>query len=106
MMDAPQPAPATSAFAPLRQRVFRALGAATALNDPAWHAVTPDLLPKEDLPAGVALSAVGINIGRTIGPALGGLFVATLGPGAVFALDALAFVGVAIVVFASRWETQ
>src|SRR4249920_1454436 len=38
-----------------------ALGIATALNDPAWHSVVPELLPKEELAAGVTLSGVGIN---------------------------------------------
>jgi len=47
-----------------------ALGIATALNDPAWHAVVPELLPNEELAAGVTLSGVGVNVARTVGPAL------------------------------------
>src|SRR5436189_3261101 len=35
-----------------------ALGTANAVNDPAWQAVVPDLLPKEELAAGVTLSGV------------------------------------------------
>src|SRR2546425_4877896 len=35
-----------------------ALGIANALNDPAWHSVVPELLPKEELAVGVTLSGV------------------------------------------------
>jgi MFS family permease len=45
-----------------------ALGIATALNDPAWYAVVPELLPKEELAAGVTLSGVGVNVARRWGP--------------------------------------
>jgi len=57
-----------------------ALGTATALNDPAWYSVIPEMLPKEQLAAGVTLSGVGINIARTLGPAAGGFLVAAAGP--------------------------
>src|SRR5262245_7966934 len=71
-----------------------ALGIATALNDPAWYAVIPETLPGEELPAGVTLSGAGINVARTMGPALGGFVVAAAGPGAVFAIDTLSFLAV------------
>src|SRR5712675_2315997 len=70
-----------------------ALGTATALNDPAWYSVIPELLPKDELAAGVTLSGVGINVARTLGPALGGFVVAAAGPGIVFVLDAVSFLG-------------
>src|SRR3954466_6491251 len=38
-----------------------ALGIATAFNDPAWQAAIPELLPKEELAAGITLSGVGVN---------------------------------------------
>src|SRR5262245_9171992 len=81
-----------------------ALGTATALNDPAWHSVIPELLPKEQLAAGVTLTGVGINIARTLGPAAGGFLVAAAGPGVVFVLDALSFLGVAAVLATWRRE--
>src|SRR5262245_30671479 len=80
------------------------LGIATAFNDPAWHAVVPELLPAEELAAGVTLSGVGINVARTVGPALGGLVVAASGPGIVFVLDALSFLGVVGVLLQWRRE--
>jgi MFS family permease len=81
-----------------------ALGVATALNDPAWYAVVPELLPADELAAGVTLNGVGINVARTLGPALGGFVVAAAGPSLVFVLDALSFLGVVGVVLAWRRE--
>jgi len=80
------------------------LGIATALNDPAWHSVVPELLPGDELAAGVTLNAVGVNVARSLGPALGGFVVALAGPGVVFVLDALSFLGVVAAVFA--WRRQ
>src|SRR5690349_1687624 len=74
-----------------------ALGAATALNDPAWYAAVPELLPSGELAAGVTLSTVGVNVARALGPAIGGFVVATAGPGVVFVLDGLSFLGVVAV---------
>jgi predicted MFS family arabinose efflux permease len=71
-----------------------ALGIATSLNDPAWHSIVPEVLPDDELPAGVTLNAVGVNVARSLGPAIGGLVVAAAGPGIVFVFDALSFLGV------------
>src|SRR3954465_8367397 len=71
-----------------------ALGIATAFNDPAWHSIIPDLLPKKELAAGITLSGVSVNVARTLGPALGGFIVAAVGPGIIFVLDCLSFLGV------------
>src|SRR6266545_2461617 len=50
-------------------------GAGAALIAPAWQAIVPQLVPREDLPNGVALNSVGINISRAIGPALAGIII-------------------------------
>jgi quinol monooxygenase YgiN len=52
----------------------------------------------------VTLSGVGVNVARTLGPALGGLLVAAAGPGVVFAIDALSFLGVVGVLVTWRRE--
>ena len=44
-----------------------------------------------------------MNVARAVGPAIGGLIVAVVGAGWVFALNAVSFVGIAIVV--SRWRS-
>ncbi|HEY4331147.1 MAG TPA: MFS transporter, partial [Ilumatobacteraceae bacterium] len=75
-----------------------ALGLGTALNGPAWQAIQPDLVPKEDVPQAIALGALTYNVGRALGPAVGGFIVAAAGPAWVFMLNAISFVGVLIVV--------
>src|SRR6266852_733547 len=52
------------------------LGIGSAMSNPVWQAITPELVSPSDLPAAITLSGVGINIARAIGPALGGLIVA------------------------------
>src|SRR3954471_15577372 len=83
-----------------------ALGIATAFNDPAWQAVIPELLPKEELAAGITLSGIGVNVARTLGPALGGFIVAVGGPAVVFVLDTLSFLGVIAVLLAWRRKSM
>lgn len=70
------------------------LGCGAAFNAPAWQAITPELVPKKQLTAAVALNSIGINVSRAIGPALGGVLIALHGPVLAFALNALTFVGI------------
>lgn len=79
-----------------------ALGLAGSLNSPAWMAIQPDLVPKEQFPQAIALGAMTYNVGRALGPALGGLIVAAAGPGWVFALNGLSFFGILAVVHGWR----
>src|SRR5262245_12400311 len=74
-----------------------ALGLGAALNGPAWQATTPELVPREELPAAVALNGVGFNLARAVGPALGGFVVAAGGPPTAFLLNAASFLGVILV---------
>src|SRR4051794_19518956 len=64
------------------------LGLGGALSAPAWQAITPDLVDRQELPAAVALNAAGFNVSRAAGPALGGFVVAAAGAAAVFLLNA------------------
>ena len=79
-----------------------ALGLGSAMNAPAWQAIVPDLVPRSELSAAVALNGVGVNMARAVGPALGGLLIATVGTGAVFLLNAASFLGVMVVLY--RWQ--
>src|SRR5438874_656330 len=82
-----------------------ALGMGVAMNMPTWQAITAELVPPSELMRAVALNALPINIGRAIGPALGGILVAASGPALVFALNAATFVAVLVVVYRWRRET-
>jgi MFS family permease len=81
-----------------------ALGLGAAMNAPAWQAITPELVSREEVPSAVALSGVGVNLARAVGPALGGFIVAAAGPAAVFLLNALSCLGIIVVLY--RWQRQ
>ena len=75
------------------------LNTGSAMNNPAWQAIVPELVPRELIPDTVTLNAASNNLARAVGPALGGLMVAAFatahqGAGAVFALNSLSFAGV------------
>ncbi|HEV2991734.1 MAG TPA: MFS transporter, partial [Candidatus Angelobacter sp.] len=80
------------------------MGAGAVMNDPAWQALTPDLVPAPKLGAAVALNSAGFNIARAAGPALGGLVVAAAGSGVAFLLNAASFVGV--ILFLYHWKPK
>jgi MFS family permease len=78
------------------------LGVGANMNDPAWQALTPDLVPAPKLASAVALNSAAFNIARAVGPALGGLVIATWDSGTAFLLNAFSFFGV--IFFLYRWK--
>jgi MFS family permease len=70
------------------------LNAAGALTAPAWQAVVPQLVPRQDLSAAIAANSVGVNISRAVGPALGGAMISTLGIVAPFWVNAVSNLGI------------
>ncbi len=81
-----------------------ALGMGTAMMLPAWAAVTPELVPRDQLQSAIALNSLGINVARAIGPALAGVVVSFAGTGAVFILNVISYFGVIYVL--SRWQRE
>jgi MFS family permease len=71
------------------------LGVTSALTIPAWQAIQPELVPRDELAAAAALNGISMNIARAIGPAVAGLLVAAGGPAWVFGLNAVSFLAVA-----------
>lgn len=67
-------------------------GAGTALFNPAAAAILPELVPSEDLAQANALNGAAWPLTLLfLGPALGGVLVATGGPGTAFLFDAVTF---------------
>ena len=62
-------------------------GIGAALMAPTWQSIVPDLVPRGDLRSAVALNSLGINISRSIGPALGGLLLAAVGAAITYAAN-------------------
>jgi MFS family permease len=52
------------------------LNIGTAVNNPAWQAIMPELVPRPEVPDAVSLNSAGYNLARAVGPALGGVIVA------------------------------
>lgn len=83
-----------------------AMGLGTAMTMPAWGAIVPELVPRSELPAAIALNGMGINVARAIGPAVAGVIVSMAGSGAVFALNTLSFIGVVAVLYFWKRESH
>lgn len=81
-----------------------ALGAGAAMNAPAWQSTTSEAVPRSDLPEAVALTGLGLNLARAVGPVAGGVLVMATGAWTVFLLNSASFLGVMIVL--SRWRRR
>ena len=79
-----------------------ALSAGDAIETPTWRAILPELVERTDLPAASALNGIEFNLARAVGPALAGFLIVSAGIGATFALNAVTFLGVILVV--ARWK--
>jgi MFS family permease len=70
------------------------LGFVNAIEAPARQAFTVEMVGREDLTNAIALNSMMFNGARVIGPALGGLLLATLGAGWCFFLNGLSYLAV------------
>jgi MFS family permease len=80
------------------------LNIGSAMNNPAWQAIVPELVPRSELPDAISINSAGFNLARAVGPALGGLAVAafvsvTTGAGTVFLFNAASFVAVILMLY-------
>ena len=80
------------------------MGFGAVLNDPAWQAITPEVVSHRNFAAGVAWNSAGFNVARAIGPAVGGVIIAVAGSGIAFLLNAISFFGV--IYFLYRWKRE
>jgi MFS family permease len=80
------------------------LGFGAVMNDPAWQAITPDVVSPQRFASAVALNSAGFNVARAIGPALGGIVIAVAGSGPAFLINAASFLGV--IIFLYTWKSR
>jgi len=78
------------------------MGVGAVMNDPAWQAITPEVISPQRHASAVALNSAGFNVARAVGPALGGIVVAAAGSGWSFLLNAASFFGV--ILFLYKWK--
>ena len=66
-------------------------GLAQAFGGPAYSALIPTLVDREDMPNAIALNSIQFNLAVTVGPALAGITLARFGEKWCFGLNALSF---------------
>ncbi len=69
-------------------------GAGAAFIAPAWQAIIPQIVSKEELPQAVTLGGISMNISRAIGPALAGLCISFYGLSSPFIANAISFIAI------------
>lgn len=79
-------------------------GIGLALRWPVFSAIVPELVPRNKLPAALALNGVSMNTSRILGPLLAGAIIASLGSAWVFVLNAVLSVAAAVVI--TRWKRE
>ncbi|MDR7332875.1 MFS transporter [Roseateles asaccharophilus] len=67
-------------------------GVGAALMGPTWQSVVPELVSRDELKSAVALKPLGINIARAVGPAIGGLLLASFGAATAYGADVLSYI--------------
>src|ERR1051325_5062313 len=74
-----------------------ALGAGTTMIRTPIIPTMSGLVSRSELPDALTLSALASNIGRVVGPTIGGFIVAAIAPWAIFFLNSASFIGMIIV---------
>lgn len=70
------------------------LGLANAFDAPARQAFVPEMVEPVDLGNAIALNSTMFNMATVVGPAVGGLVYALVGPAWCFVINGLSFLGV------------
>jgi MFS family permease len=83
-----------------------ARGVTNSFNQPARQSLISELVPVEDLPNAVGLNSATLNLTRVIGPALGGILIATVGVQGAFYLNGISFIAVLISLAMMRFPVQ
>jgi predicted MFS family arabinose efflux permease len=70
------------------------VGCGTAVLAPAWQASIGDIVPRSQIAPAVMANAVGFNLARSLGPAIGGVIVAAVGAAVAFIINAVSYLGI------------
>jgi len=81
------------------------MGMAFVFNFPAWRALIPDLVPREQMLNGIALDAAQFNLARSVGPLLGALILSAWGAETAFHINAASFLAVILALLAMHTKT-
>ena len=87
---------------PLLLALTFANGIGLAMRWPVFAAIVPELVPRAQLPAALALNGIAMNVSRIVGPLVAGAIIASLGTQYVFVLNAVLSVISGFVIM--RWR--
>ena len=82
------------------------IGIGSALTAPAWSAIVPELVPREDMVQAIALNGIGYNLTRAIGPAIAGFLILLGGSSLAFSMYAISILAVISALFVWRRERR
>ena len=88
--------------APLLLVLVFANGIGLAMRWPVFAAIVPELVPRSELTAALALNAIAMNASRIAGPILAGAILTGLGSAWVFGLNAALSLGAALIIW--QWK--
>ena len=74
-------------------------GVAWTITEPVRMSMIPSVVPKENLANAIALNSGGFNLMKVLGPALGGALIAVFGAAENFFIQAIAYVGVLVMIY-------
>jgi predicted MFS family arabinose efflux permease len=83
-------------------------GTAQSFGGPAYSALIPTLVKKEDMPNAIALNSIQFNLARVLGPAAGGIALDRLGSVWCFGLNGLSFLApvISLTILTTRYLPQ
>ena len=79
-------------------------GIGLAMRWPVFSAIVPELVPRNQLPAALALNGISMNASRIVGPLVAGALIASAGTAYVFVLNAVLSVISGFVIM--RWRRE
>ena len=89
---------------PLLLALTFANGIGLAMRWPVFSAIVPELVPRSQLPAALALNGISMNASRIVGPLVAGALIASFGTAYVFVLNAALSVISGFVIM--RWRRE
>jgi MFS family permease len=73
-----------------------------AFDLPARQSLVPSLVPRDELPSAISLNTTMQQASQVMGPALGGLVIASMGVGAAYVINAISFSAVIVALLMMR----
>jgi MFS family permease len=80
------------------------IGVGIAFFNPTWHAIVPSLVPTSLVPGAVSLNSASGGVATALGPALGGVLVATAGPEVAFGVSAVGYLAVVVAIATTKTD--